>query len=153
MADSVLERISKNVLSALGTVITDNGAAYTITPSRQTMKISPRHLDAVIIQGPPDNDESGGTMIDGWVQTYMIVVYIIPHDGDTVPIDTYNNAVLADIYKALMVDYTRGGLAEETRIKPPIFFPFIEGEFGGFTFQFDVKYRTVVDDPFTSAFS
>jgi hypothetical protein len=151
MAVTVLEQIGVNVLTTLQGVTTANGYDYQLNVSRAVYKANPKHLDAIIYQITPDDVRDAPTMTEEWRQLYSVVVYIRPEDDDTTPVDSYNNACIGAVHKELQKDYTRGGLAIDTQPQPYIIFPPVEGEFGGFTYNFVVTYRTRLDDPFTLA--
>jgi hypothetical protein len=148
MADCVLERIAQNVLTTLQNVTTSNGYDYTISPERLKASTTESHLKAVLAQLPPDESDDAPIGTDQWKQSFSIVVYVMPTEDDTTPIDTYNNAVYAAIYKELMRDYTRGGLALNTIIKPVVHMPPLDGSPPGIVFFFDVIYRHAIDNPF-----
>jgi hypothetical protein len=147
---SIVERIAVNIEQTL-----QNYAGYTnrLAATRRRAKSDPRHLVAEIYQLSEEPVEDAGIMTDEWWQPFAVVVYVMPADNDRTPVDTYNNAAKCDLEKAIMADYTRGNLAFETRVRETHYFPAIEGEYGGITFNFAVRYRTVVDDPFTAAIS
>ena len=150
---TVLERIAQNVLSTVEavTLAMPDGTSPSLAVQRQTVKTSPAHLLGVIFQNSPDRVDDAPVMTDEWVQQYAVVVYVMPDEADQTPVDSYNNAVIGGLYKALMADYTRGGLAVNTVVQAPLFFPAVAGEYAGITFNFEVTYRNVMDDPFTPA--
>jgi hypothetical protein len=147
--DSRLEQIAQNVLATLQTIVTPT-YPYALTVERAKKKNVPAHLKAYIFQMPPD-DIDGPINSEDWKQTFAVVVYVIPAEEDTVATDAYNNAIAASIHKALMTDYSRGGLAINTLIRPTFYFPAEDGELAGITFLFDVHYRHRLDDPFTGS--
>ena len=151
MALTVLENISRNVLAAIQNITQANGYDYTLNASRAVYKANPQHLSAIIYQISPDDVQDAPTMTEEWRQLYSVVVYIRPVDGDNTPVDQINNACIGAIHKELQRDVTCGGFAIDTQPQPFIIFPPVEGEFGGFTYNFVVTYRTALDDPFTLA--
>jgi hypothetical protein len=151
MADYVLERIAQNVATSLAGITAGDTYKNTLNITRAKKKNEPRHLAGFIFQLSPDDVQSGATQADEWVQPFAVVLYVMPTDDDTTPVDQFNNNVFGDMYKAIMADYSRGGLAVNTEVKPPLFLPPVQGEFGGITFQFDVRYRNRIDDPGTPA--
>ena len=150
---TVLERIAQNVLATIGSVTLSmpDGSAPALTITRAAAKNNAAHLTGFIFQNSPDRIEDAPAMTEEWVQQFAVVVYVVPLETDQTPVDAYNNAVIGAIHKALMVDYGRGGLAVNTIIQAPLFFPPVAGEVDGITFNFDVQYRNVLDDPFTPA--
>lgn len=151
MPDSRLESIAKNVLTTLQTITTANGYPHTLEVARGKKINLPAHLRAYVFQLPPDDVEPSPINAEDWYQEFAVVVYVIPTEDDSVPVDEYNNAVQASIHKALMTDYTRGGYAINTIIRPTLFFPPEDGELAGITFLFRVHYRHKLDDPFLSS--
>jgi len=149
--DSVLEKISQNVLTTLQTITTPT-YAITLDVARATkVQRAPKHLNVDIFQVGPDPDDSEVVAADTWFQHYACVCYVQPGDDDTTPVDVYVNQIHAAMYHALMADVTRRGNAMNTVIMPYLPFPPINGEAGGLTFAFKVHYRTVIDDPYTAA--
>lgn len=152
MADSVLEQIAKNVLDTLTGITVTNGFSQDLQVIRAPKKISPRHLLVAIYQMPGDPTEEAPIMTDESLQAFAAVAFVLPEETDNTPVDTYSNAIAADIEKALMNDYHRGGLAIDTIITSPIYFPPIEGgNYAGVTVNFNVLYRTALGDPYTLA--
>ncbi len=149
MSDSVLEQIAQNIETTLQGITRAAGYSFDLTVTRATHKNEPRHLRAYIFQLSPDEDEINAPITkEQWKQAFAVVAYSIPTETDTTPFDQYNNEIAAAIHKELMRDYSRGGLAIDTTIKPTLYFPPLDGEFAGITFQFDVRYRHRLDDPF-----
>lgn len=156
---TVLERIAQNVLTTLTgvTLAMPDGSTPGLTIRRATASTSPAHLSGVIFQNSADGVEDAPVMTDEWVQQFAVVVYVIPFEGDATtppdptPVDAYNNAIIGALYRAIKADYTRGGLAVNTVVQGPLMFPPVAGEYDGVTFNFEVSYRNVTDDPFTPA--
>ena len=128
-----------------------DGTTAALAVQRAMATTEPAHLLAVIFQNPADRVDDAAVGTDEWVQQYAIVVYVVPLEGDQTPVDSYSNAAFGAISKALMADPYRGGLALNTVVQAPLFFPAVAGEFAGLTFNFDVQYRAAIDDPFTPA--
>jgi hypothetical protein len=148
MGLSLKERIALNVLSTVGSLLTQNG--YQLAISRALAKTNPSHLSGEIFQLSPTDVADASIGTDEWKQAFAIVVYVIPTEDDTVPVDSYNNDIDASLYTALMADPHRGGLALDTIIEPTLYFPPVEGEFSGITFMFQVRYRHAIDKPYVS---
>jgi hypothetical protein len=156
MAISILERIAANVLStinnvALPNVTTTAGNPQTLKAIRPLKKTTPSHLLAVLFQLSPELDNDSPLMTDQRWQLFTVVVYVLPSETDTTPIDSYNNDIAAALQLALMADYSRGGLAINTRMMPTIYFPPVDGEVCGIAFNFMVQYRTTLDNPYVGA--
>lgn len=149
MGISVLEQIATNIEQTLATIKTPSG--YQLSIQRARAVNSPRHLAGYIFQLSPTAIDDGIVGLDEWWQSFAVVVYTIPTADDATPVDSYNNDINAAIYTALMLDYSRGGLAIETKINPTLYFPPVEGEYSGITFMFDVHYRTALDKPYQAA--
>ncbi len=152
MANDVLESIATNVLSTLQGVTTGGGYNYTLSVSREMKTNAPAHLKTIIFQDDPyDDPEAESQDVRAWVQTFNVIVFVMPTDSDTTPIATYYNLIAADISKALMSDPTRAGLANDTIVMPQVAFDHVSGQASGIAVNFEVHYRTLRGDPYTAA--
>jgi hypothetical protein len=62
--------------------------------------------------------------------------------------DTLLNSLLGDIEKALMLDYTRGGVAKDTNIKSNVLFETLEGQpQAGIIIELEIIYQHKQNDP------
>lgn len=151
LGDSVLEKISQDVLTTLQGITTGNGYAVTLDVVRGRKLETPKHLHCEVWQLSPDDVTDQVVAADMWEQHYAVVCYVQPDDTDTTALDVYNNQIAAAIHFALLQDVTRTGNAMNTTIKPTFYFPPVEGEAAGITVNFTVLYRTALDDPYTPA--
>ena len=149
MTLSVLERIAINQETTLGNVITEGKLVLSIRRARA--KNEPAHLAGFIYQLPPADVADAAVSTDEFKQAFALVVYVIPAEDDETPVDTYNNDIAAAAVEALMSDYTRGGLALNTIIQPPLYFPSVAGDYAGITLLWEVHYRTKLDKPYLPA--
>lgn len=150
MAEPIVEQICSNVLSTLQGITVANGYQYDLIVEREARRGNqPRHLLVVLHQLDPQEVEDEVTLKHGWIQPFMLDVFIsIPESDSTAP-DLVLNRITADIHKALMVDRYRGGLALETMIRGWQAFATLEGDLEGREVRFDVQYRHAYTNPYT----
>ena len=145
----IVELIAQDIFGVLQTVNTTNGYSYDLVPERASMQgANPTHLLCILYQLDPDRNDSESNGLDGWIQPFAIDVFVIPSQSDTTPVDQYKNIIYAEIYQALMQDYSRSGYALDTLIHSPLHFKAANGTYDGFALQPEVTYRTVKDNPF-----
>lgn len=154
MNDPIVEQITQNVLDTLANVTTDEGYNYTIHVEREK-KTAPQtnHLNGTLYQLDPQPGEPQPNMLKAWVIPYAVELFIvIPEDeADTAFPSQIANRVVADMSKELMKDIYRGGLAYNTEITPWQGFTNLDNSVHGIQFNFEVTYRTLEVDPYTSA--
>lgn len=158
-AQPVLERVTSNLFDCIKGITRQNGFTETIEPARESkLGNSPGNVTdptlntyAVFVVGPKVPDELAPLGKDQWWQTYWIQCYSIEPDSvdASEPADVRNERLLSDITKAVNVDYTRGGLAIDTRVTLADPMNFNLSDFRGIVVQVSVHYRTAADDPFT----
>lgn len=128
MADSVRERIMKNMHAALQTITVANGYASTLNAVERVLQQgqSSQPPMAIVLEGD-DDVQSDGPLAgnDGLVsrELHVGVVLIVQQETD---IDARSasevmNSLVADVQRKLQEDYRRGELAlntEETGVSP-----------------------------------
>ncbi len=151
MSVPVSELIARNVLTTVQGVTVANSYNYTIVAARHARSGDKRaHLSATIIQDDPrPASEAKGYFTLEWWLPFKIGVYVIPLESDTTPIDTYINAITADIQNALMVDRYRGGNALDTKIVAPQLIADEESKYDLVCVNCEVHYRTKETDAYT----
>jgi hypothetical protein len=152
MADlPVVELIAVNVYETLASVTVANGYNYNLDVERdKATPPTPKHLKCIVYQGDPTEVDGTAHAHKGWMQPFIVVVFIRPLKDDDTSLDTYCNIAFADMQKAIMVDAHRGGLAHDTYVRPPVGFADLDNEDQGFVFVCDVLYRTLIDNPFVN---
>jgi hypothetical protein len=154
MATPIVEQIATNILALIQSITTDNGYNYTLSAVRPTKAgQSIYHLSTVIEQADPeemgDNEKPNFTL--EWHLPFRVFVVVQPEESDTTPLDTYCNLIRSDIEKASQIDYTRGGLAIDTRIRSPRFYQHPNLAYWLCEVTLEVDYRTKLVDPYVIA--
>ncbi len=155
---TVLELIAQDVLATIDglsvpmpVALADGSTTFTLNAEREPQKAEPGPFRVEIKQSGGDRIDEAAQGTDEWVQQFHAVVYVLLAEDDPTGLDVYGNAIVGALHRALMEDYTRGGHALNTIVQAPVFFPPVAGEFDGLTFNFDVQYRHLLDDPFAAA--
>jgi hypothetical protein len=147
----ISEQIALSVVDAVSSVQEANGYRYSLKVERQQrLGNSPEHLKAVVYQGSPtvEGEERFDTIT--WKLPFEILVYIITSETEKTAPDTYTNVVTADVQRAVLADYTRGGLAIDTNLAALEAFSEFDGKFDGAAMRFEVQYRTSRTDAYLS---
>lgn len=165
----VNERIVQTIVSRLQTVNIDNGYNVNIAsvnrPTRiQTSLVPTVDLEAVVIQGDPtwneEHSTEGNPRSFAWDVPIHIILFRIPSEGDTTPIDQYINVFRADCEKALKApanwqQFADGAVSPETHlainswISNVANIPDSDGSYDGCILEYTVTYRTPETDPYT----
>lgn len=149
MADSVKEKILKNLKTTLEGVTT--GAGYHVTLNnigRYLSYINPKvTLPRVEIISGREKREHGMSQIVHSDFEVRVVLYAAQQDGDTTPMDQFLDPYFQDISKVLRLDNTRGGYAFDTEIAEVEPFELEDGQIMiGLIFDLLIKFRTDPDD-------
>ncbi|MCK5161646.1 MAG: hypothetical protein KAQ99_08750 [Candidatus Aureabacteria bacterium] len=150
MSKTVREKILEDLETTLALIKTEEGYENDIL-SVQRWKQSGNstvNVPCIIINGGSEpRSQHPNPLI-----TCILKVYLdlwIRHDEEAAEsTDTYINSLILDIENALMVDYTRGGYAQNTEIVNLDPFRGVEGNpHAGVTIEVDIKYRHEQGDP------
>lgn len=150
MADSIRERIRDNILTTLAGISTSSGYANTVTvEARRQWGNDPADRKLVVYQaeGSEMDVAQQNNRAKQWSQRFAVECYALESETSTTAIDDRINTLLADVEKALMVDYGRGGLAIDTSIVESGIMYFEGGQAAGGVLAFDVYYQTDLYDP------
>ena len=155
MTTPIIELISENIKTAVNEITVATSFNQTLTgyrPKRNDFKdVVPADLLVLIIQG--DEEEVEETVSNGvskeWRQPYLLMALVIDSDAATTTYETRINQVKADLIKKLMTDPSRGGYALDTIPRPGIKIPENDYNWSGIVANFDVYYRTKINDPYT----
>lgn len=151
MADAIVEQIRQDLVDAVATVTTGNGYTGTLTVEAVARHgNSTTSMTAVVEQGDEDklDDDESACLRDTYHQKFMVFINV-GNPNNVQDYDKLCNAAAADVRKAVMIDVTRGGLADWTRILPTQLFSNDAGEVAGIVAPFLVRYWTAQDDPYT----
>lgn len=150
MNDSIRELILKNIKTTLQGITTGAGYNYTMQSVERwkqkgnTTNVSPH----IVIHAGPETKTSGP---DPQIECELSIIIEVGYrqdDSDTSESDVIVSKLLADIEKALLADYTRGGYAQETKITGNILFEYVEGQPRfGIMVQIEIKYKHANTDP------
>lgn len=150
MSKSVREKILENLETTLALVKTEEGYNNDIS-SVQRWKQSGNsivNVPCIIINGGSEpRSQHPNPLITCTLKVYLDLW--IRHDEEAAEsTDTYINSLILDIENALMVDYTRGGYAQNIEIVNLDPFRGVEGNpHAGVTIEVDIKYRHEQGDP------
>jgi hypothetical protein len=122
MADSVREKIMKNVQAALQGITVANGYNTTLNAVERIMQQSQSTIPPMLIIGEgqekvlPDGPLSGSTGLTAkYLTLYVRAVVQQDTDSDARSASEALNALAADIQRKMQEDYTRGGFAINTQ--------------------------------------
>lgn len=150
MNDSIRELILQNIKTTLQGITTGAGYNYTVQSVERwkqkgnTTNVSPH----IIVHAGPETKNPGPDPQTECDLSLIIEAGYRQDDTDITESDIIVSKLLADIEKALLADYTRGGYAEETKISGNIPFEYVEGQPRfGILVQIELKYKHANTDP------
>jgi hypothetical protein len=143
---TIEELIDQNVIETLQEIV--GGPNFPFIATIQWARAQGNDVKTntlILIPGSLTPDENRGWGHDFYRKSYTVQVPILSHQDDTQP-DAYkqSNAVGA-VIKALMNDVTRNDLAMLTE------FQGTSQEENGVSLEFQVLFRTLIDDPFNES--
>lgn len=118
MADSVRERLMKNIQAALETITVGNGYANTLNAVERTLQRGQSSAPpmAYVLEGDDDVIEQAPL---GYLTRHLSVGIVLAvqqdDDVDARSASEVMNGLIADVQKALQVDPRRGDLAVDTK--------------------------------------
>lgn len=102
---------------------------------------------AIITAGPEDSSPGPDPYYTNHF-TVGIEMFTAQEETDLTPTDKILNSLRADILKALMATYTRGGYARETILKSSTPIIEVEGQpYAGLILELDIVYLQSFNDP------
>ncbi|PIV38946.1 MAG: hypothetical protein COS29_05240 [Candidatus Omnitrophica bacterium CG02_land_8_20_14_3_00__42_8] len=147
---TVRESILENLKITLETVSIANGYHNDIA-SVQRWRQSGNSLVAVpciVINAGPEEKEPVPDPFTTCKFTVYLDVWMRQDAADPQATDTLLNSLLGDIEKALMLDYTRSGVAKDTNIKSNVLFETLEGQpQAGIIIELEIIYQHKQNDP------
>jgi hypothetical protein len=149
MPEPITERITQDVLATLMGVTPLTGYTFDAQVVRDEPKLGHSRYDGLVIVRENEEEmvDNPAAFTHEWLKSMSIEVYAV---GDSVSsLRATANARMADLMAALRVDFTRGGLAIDTMIRPPTQLIPDEGGYYGVAVNIDVHYRTLDNDPYT----
>lgn len=150
MSTSRRELILDNIKDTLELITTDNGYNNTLASVQRWKQKgnSLVNIPCVIISaGREEKDPAPNPQATAKL-TVFIDLWTRQDDDDTSDTDTLLDSLLLDIEKALAVDYTRGGYAEDTIIRGITPFETVEGSpHCGLMIELEIVYKHKLTDP------
>ena len=153
MADSIREKIMQNIKTTLLTISVANGYVNEISSVQRWAQAGNNLADVpcIIINAGPETLQQKPGLVAECRLSVMIDLWI-RHDTTANPgsTDAILNSIFADIEKALMVDYTRGGYAVNTYVTNVVPFETAKGQpYAGLIIETEILYMHFVSDPAT----
>ncbi|MDA8376374.1 MAG: hypothetical protein M0Z50_04730 [Planctomycetia bacterium] len=141
----ILEQIILDIVSNLAQVTAANGYQNNVTAVRPNPGLGNALVDGLaIVSLGTATSEDPPNMAQQWRQEILIDCCVMQSESSTTTIDTRRITMIADIAKALLATYTRGGLAIDTVQTQILFSPIdYDAHIGFVTGVFEVVYRTV----------
>jgi hypothetical protein len=154
MSETVREKILQDVLETLETVTVASGYDNTLASVqrwKQKGNDTTVNVPCVVIVAGTEKKEPKPNPLMTCMFTVVLTVWTQQVDSDETPTDTILDSLLGDIEKALMIDITRGGYAQDSFITDVIPFETVEGQPQcGLIINLDIQYRHLQDDPGTA---
>ena len=147
---TIRENMLENIKSTLETIRVANSYANDIASVQRWLQKGNtfRLIPCIIINAGPEEIEQTPNPLVTCKLTVYLDVFIRQEETDTISTDALLNSLLGDIEKALMVDYTRGGFAENTNIKSNMTFEAVEGQpNAGIVVELEIIYQHLITDP------
>ena len=151
MADSIREKIMKNIKTVLQTITVGNGYSNTILSVQRFIQSGHKLLDVPVILISEGSETAEDKAPNLTMKTLSVYLAVITRQDET--IDTRSgaevmNSIVADVEKAMVADFTRGGNSIDTKIisSDPIDVQDGEPELG-VLMQFEIIYRHGRTDP------
>jgi len=150
MTYSRREYILQNIKTVLETITVANGYTNTITTvQRWTQKGNVfQAIPAIVINAGQEEKQQTPNPQATCKLTVFLDVWHRQDDTDTTPSDQVISSLIADVEKAIMADYTRGGYAEDTRVLNNVPFETVDGMPSfGVQIELEITYKHALGDP------
>lgn len=151
MADTIREKILKNIKTALEGIAVANGYANTVQKVERVIQGGQNTVDVPYIQilaGDEESEQAPHPLIQKSLTIYVVIGTRQDQTVDPKWADEIVNAILGDVQKALQNDYQRGGNAIDTIEVANGPMPIMEGMTSLETFvEYRIVYRHNRTDP------
>lgn len=151
MADTVREKILKNIKTTLEGITVANGYSNTVQKVERVIQSGQNTVDVPYIQiltGDEDSEQSPHPLIQKSLTIYVVIGTRQDQTVDSKWADEIVNALLGDVQKALQNDFQRGGNAIDTIEVANGPMPIMEGMTSLETFvEYRIVYRHNRTDP------
>jgi len=158
MPTPISELITQAIATQLATITTANGYEFSVADV-----IRPRLLGDVtpladrlwlieneIVRDPESDSHSGTSGLYGYILAVSVIICIAPMETGSTSIGELTQIRVADVIKAMMAGPQWSGRADDTE---PIGLVSIDHEaepnYALARVDFDIRFRVVVDDPYT----
>lgn len=152
MNETVKELITQNIYETLAEISTLNGFQNDATAARATLRGNPiKDRNYKIIDDGDEPIDDSPVNKDDYTANFRIVFKVAADDGpDAEPIDVDRARAVADLRKALMADYSRGGWAINTKVRGNTQLPDSQSNgIAGEQVPVEIHYRTAKDNPYS----
>jgi hypothetical protein len=124
MDKPIVQQIAENIRSTLAGVTKNAGYSVDLDVDERDLPTNnPKDNSCFVVQDDPEDETDESENRRGWYQVFGVVIYLIGTESGDKQLDARANEVWGDVYKQLMLDRTRGGLAIDTRVNPMERFP------------------------------
>lgn len=156
MSFPISELVDRAVENTLRGIRAAGGYHFTLEVERYEKRgndpspATPGNYKCVLLVGDDEEvaDEDTPIGFKDWWRPYVAQVYVFePTEGAKTPFQTLLNVARADVEKAVMLDYTQGGVAHNTEVAGAVNFGG-ENEASGVFIVFHCRYRTLERDPY-----
>lgn len=151
MADTVREKILKNIKTALEGIKTADGYANTVQKVERIIQSGQNTVDIPYLQiltGDEESEQAPHPLIQKSLTVYVVIGTRQDETVDSKWADELINSLLGDVQKAMQVDYQRGGNAIDTVEAANGPMPIMEGMTSLETFvEYRITYRHNRTDP------
>ena len=151
MTEPIIEQIAQAVLAQITPLVTAGTLSAVERPLRIGLPDSPGNASAYLYQDDPDEAEEQEYGFKTWLVTFAVALYARPSDTSTTPVDTVLNRLRAAVEKQLLLDLRFGGLAMDSRVRPPVGFSAGDGAYDGVFVNLEVLFRTLENDPYNQS--
>lgn len=147
----IIELAAENVAAVLATITQVNGFHVNLGPIERQTRVGniPDDEKVYLIQDVPRPVDSPALGHEEWYVPFAVWIFTIDPDASKLPIDARMNMSHADVQKALVADYTRGGYAIDTLFKSPGYIQDDAQQIVGIIANFEVYLRTIYGDPYS----
>lgn len=153
MSEPIIEQIALAVKAQLDEIVEGETYSGTLTIVRPTKfgGFTPVDGAAVLTQGTPLKTAEVAPSWVEWTIPFTLAVCIAPPESSETAVDTLANRRLADVHKCI-AEGSRdnwGNLAIDTTIADPDWIRFEGYDKEGIAINFQVRFRTAWDDPYS----
>lgn len=144
---TIEQRITEDIYDALEEMVALNGYEHDYTVARHRRIGDQVDTNTItLVDGGLAMHEMQSLGRDRWVKTYRVVVPLMHNDESSDAEGDIQSKFQADLIKALISTYSRGGIALDTRFMSSE--PIEDPAMAGVVLTFEVHFWTLKDDPY-----